>query len=158
MTALELQDDLVKEVERILKDVRTRKVSGEEASGVTGYRQALPEVMEDEEDSSQFFPYCIVRLNDAVTEDDNDPWQVRVNFFFGVYDDNRKSNGHQHIMVMIQRVADRFAAEPLLNKKFRAQQKMEWALPDENTYPYYFGGLEIAFSVPKIGRREPKYD
>lgn len=60
-------------------------------------------------------------------------------------------------MNMIQDVVDRFVAEPLLNKKFRAEQDIEWAIQDEDTYPFYFGGVAISFNVPKIGRREPKH-
>ena len=75
----------------------------------------------------------------------------------GVYDADLDNQGHQHVATMIQRIANRFAAEPLLDKKYRAQQDMEWALQDENTYPYFFGGIRIKFSVPKIGRSEPIY-
>lgn len=58
---------------------------------------------------------------------------------------------------MIQRLVNRFAAEPLLDHKYRAQQDMEWAVQDEETYPYFFGGVRIKFSVPKIGRGDPFY-
>ena len=75
----------------------------------------------------------------------------------GICDHSKKNIGHRHIMNMIQDVVDRFAAEPLLNKKFRAEQDIEWAIQDEDTYPFYFGGVAISFNVPKIGRREPKH-
>ena len=54
----------------------------------------------------------------------------------------------------IQRICDRFAAKPLLAQKYYARQHIQWALQDEDTYPYYFGGIEITFNLPKIGRED----
>ena len=60
-------------------------------------------------------------------------------------------------MVMCQKLIDRYAAEPLLAKKYRARQDMEWALQDDESHPYFFGGVRIKFDIPKIGRRIPFY-
>ncbi len=157
MTAAELQRELVEEVEKILQDIQTKNTAGETVAGVKGYEQRLPVVTSDEEDESQFFPYFIVKLSDGKTQDDNNPWIVTTDILLGCYDDSKKADGHRHIMNMVQRICDRFAAEPLMNNKFRAEQDMEWALQDEDTYPFYFGGVEIRFNIPKIGSTNPDY-
>ena len=151
-----LIEDLIKEIENILKDIQTKNPSGETVVGVKGYEQALPVIMDDEEDETQFFPYFICRMAEGETDDDSNPWVDTVSILIGVYDDDKQKNGHRHIMTMIQRITDRFAKEPLLNKKFRAQEKMSFALqePDPDTYPFFFGGVELKFSVPKIGRSD----
>lgn len=158
MTPLVLYDDLIAEVEDILKDVVTKNTAGEDVVGVKGYKYRLPLITADDEDESQFFPYFIVRLSGGKTEDDDSPWLVTADILLGVCEYDKDVPGHEHIMVMIQRITDRFVAEPLLNKKFRAEQDIEWAVQDEDTYPFYFGGVEIKFIVPKIGRRIPDYD
>ena len=158
MTPLMLYDDLIAEVEDILKDVVTKNTAGEDVVGVKGYKYRLPLITADDEDESQFFPYFIVRLSGGKTEDDDSPWLVTADILLGVCENDKDIPGHEHIMVMIQRITDRFVAEPLLNKKFRAEQGIEWAVQDEDTYPFYFGGAEIKFNVPKIGRRIPDYD
>lgn len=157
MTASELQRELIEEVEKILRDIETKNTEGETVTGVKGYEQMLPIVADDEEDESQFFPYFIVKLGDGKTQDDDSPWIVTTDIYLGCYDDSKKANGHRHIINMAQRICDRFAAEPLMNNKFRAEQDMEWALQDEDTYPFYFGGVRIRFNVPKVGRRTPNY-
>ncbi len=157
MTALDFQQALANDVQYILKDIITVNAAGQRVSGVNVYKQQLPVITSDEEDDSKFLPYAIIRLSDGKTEDDDTPWSVTADILFGVYDSDPSNQGHQHIMVMCQRVIDRYAAEPLLVKKFRAEQDIEWALNDEDTYPYYFGGVRIKFNVPKIGRREPLY-
>lgn len=157
MTASQLQRDLIVEIADIIRDVQTQKASGEFVSGATGYKQSLPVLQADDETPDQFFPYFIVRLEEGETENDDSTWLVPVQILFGVFDADTNTDGHLHIMEMIQRTADRFAAEPLLNKTFRADQTMHWAMQEEDTYPYYFGGIELRFMVPKIGRREPLY-
>lgn len=157
MTALDLQDELAKEVGSILKDIVTLNAAGERVSGIQVYRQNLPIIISGEGEDSKFFPYAIVQLAKGKTEDDDSPWSVTVDILFGVYDSDESNQGHQHIMVMCQRVIDRFAAEPLLSRRFRAEPDMEWAIQDEDSYPYFFGGVRMKFNVPKIERREPFY-
>lgn len=158
MVAAELQRELVAEIEDILKDIQFFTASGEIQSGATGYEQQLPQFTDDEENPDKVFPYFIVRMGEGVTEDGDDPWNVTISILFGVYDGNIQNMGHRHIMEMIQRTIDRFEAEPLLNKKFRAAEKKEWAMDEEDSYPYYFGGAQMKFAVPKIGRKEPDYE
>ena len=158
MTPLMLYDDLIAEIEGILKDVVTKNTAGESVVGVKGYKYRLPLVTADDEDESQFFPYFLVRLSEGKAEDDGSPGLVTADIILGVCGTDKGVPGHEHMMVMIHSITDRFAAEPLLNKKFRAEQDMEWAVQDEDTYPFYFGGVEIKFRVPKIGRRIPDYD
>lgn len=157
MTALAFQDELCKKIEDILKDVQTRNTAGDKVSGVTAYKQWLPIVTADDEDESQFFPFAIVRLMDGTTPDDDTPWLVSVTIILGVHDTNTTGIGYQHISVMIQRIIDEFAAEPLLARMFRAQPDVTWALQDEDTYPFYYGSLKMTFNLPKIARREPIY-
>lgn len=155
MTFYEFQHDLLKEVEIILKDVICQTTGGEQTIGVKGYSQQLPVVLENDEDESKFFPYFIVRISDAATQDDEEPWIVTADILFGCYDPDKNQGGHEHIMIMIQRTVDRFLAEPLLCRKYRAQPNMEVALQDEDTYPFFFGGARIKFAIPKMGRRLP---
>ena len=67
MTPLMLYDDLIAEVENILRDVVTKNTAGEDMVGVKGYKYRLPLITADDEDESQFFPYFIVRLSGGKT-------------------------------------------------------------------------------------------
>lgn len=154
MTILNFQNALMEETGNILKGVGTKNTSGEIVDGVNLFAQNLPIVQSDDEDEPKFFPYAIIKVYDGRTEDDDSPWTVTADIHLGVYDSDEDNQGHQHIAVMIQRLVNRFAAEPLLDQKYRAQQDMEWAMQDEETYPYFFGGVRMKFSVPKIGRRD----
>ena len=50
MTPLMLYDDLIAEIEGILKDVVTKNTAGESVVGVKGYKYRLPLVTADDED------------------------------------------------------------------------------------------------------------
>lgn len=156
MTFKNLQDDLIVEVEGILSEIQTKNTAGEKVVGVKGYAHQLPVFETDEEDVSQLMLYFIVRFDGGETKEDDDPWHVATQILFSVHDDS-KSNGHEHLLTIIQRVVDRFVSEPLLNKMYRADQDIQFAIAEDDTYPFYFGGISMKFSIPKIGRREPDY-
>ncbi len=158
MTALELQNALMEDIPKTLKDVITEDESEKRISGVKIFAQQLPVITSDEEDIPQFFPYAVVKILKGQTQED-EPWTVTAGIYLGVYDPGDENQGHKHVMVMIQRIIDRFVSDPLLDNRYWAQQDIQWALDtDPENRPYFFGGVCIDFSVPKIGRRMPVYD
>lgn len=159
--ASDLQRALITEIETILKSLQNASAEEEWTNGFTGYAQFLPVMKNDDEDIDQFFPYFIVRLQDGKTTDDYDMWTVTADILIGIHDDDENNRGHFHIMNAIDRITRRFCEEPTIgtpgHKAFRCLPEMQWDLQDEDTYPYYFGGVELKFWVPKPGRREPRY-
>ena len=111
MTALELQDALMEDVEKTLKDVITEEESEEEISGVKIFSQQLAVITSDEEDVSQFLPYAVIRILKGQTQED-EPWTVTAGIYLGVYDPGEENQGHRHVMVMIQRIIDRLYPIP----------------------------------------------
>lgn len=158
MTILGLQDELSRAVGEILKDVITLDAAGEERHGVTVYRQQLPILSADEGSADDLFPYAIVETFYGATEDAESPWTVSTEIQVAVHDRAESNQGHQHIAVMIQRIIDRFCSDPLLADRYYASPEIEWAIADEDTYPYFFGYVRLMFSVPKTGRRMTVYD
>lgn len=152
MIAAHLQEALMEDVKEILKDIITEDASGGRVSGVNVFAQQLPIIRANEKEASKTLPYAVIKLLDGETEEDN-PWTVTVGIYLGIRDTGRENQGHRHVMVMIERIVDRFVSEPLLDNRYWAQQDIEWALDSEDLYPNFYGGVCIKFSVPKIGRR-----
>ena len=129
--------------------------------GFTGYAQFLPKLVNDDDDPDQYFPYFIVRVDKGKTENDDSLWTVTADIIIGVHDADVKNNGHFTVLNAITRITKRFAEEATLGyagrKAFRCHSDMEWALQDEDTWPYFFGGVELKFDVPKPMRKEPNY-
>ena len=156
MTFKDLQDDLIAEIEELLKDVQTKNTDGEDVVGIKGYAHQLPILQADEDDPAQYFPYFIVRFDLGSTENDDDPWHVTANVILGVHE-TATENGHEHILVLIQRIVDRFVWDPWFAKKYRVDQKIQWAIQEDDTYPFFFGAVSLTISAPKIGRKGEYY-
>lgn len=152
MTKKEFLDDFAEELQKILRDVYTKNTKGEDV-GVSVYKNRLPVITEDEDDESKYFPYAIARISDADT-DEEQPWKQRVYVLLGVYDEDLMGEGYLHLLTMMERITDRYLTEPLLNHKYRAEPKMSTDIQDEDTYPYYFGAVEMTFNIPKVERRD----
>lgn len=152
MIATHLQEALMEDLKEILKDIITEDTSGGRVSGVNVFAQQLPVIRANEKEASKTLPYAVIKLLDGETEED-DPWTVTVGIYLGIRDTDRENQGHRHVMVMIERIVDRFVSNPLLDDRYWAQQDIEWALDSEDLYPNFYGGVCIKFSVPKIGRR-----
>lgn len=152
MTKKEFLDALAEDIKHSLRDIYTKTITGQDAP-VAVYKNRLPIVTEDEDDESKFFPYAVVRLSESST-DEGKPWLQKVYILLGVYDDDIMGGGYMHILTMIERITNRFLKEPLLDHKYRAEPLISSDIQDEDTYPYYFGAIEMSFNLPKIERRD----
>lgn len=156
MTFLDFERDLAEEIGRILQDVITVNAAGEEVSGVSVYRHALP--LQFAADPMPVLPCALVRVYDGATKDDNDCWHLTANIHLGTYDDSDDNRGHEDLLIMIQRIVDRFAADPYLSEAtYRAEQDMVWEVQDSDVPPAFFGSVGIKFFVPKIERSVTQY-
>lgn len=105
---------------------------------------------------SQFFPYVIVRVEGGEIEEAEASQKIDVTLLFGSWDDNRDNQGNKTILHMIQKVYERFSKNPILDNEYECLGKMKWVVQDEDSWPYYFGGMELKFETIAI-RREDMY-
>lgn len=96
MTPWDLQKSLIAEIEELLAQMQLKNAAGEDVFGVKGYEQRLPEITDDEEDQSQFFPYFIVRIEEGNTPTDDEPWLVGTTVLFGICDYNQRNERTQN--------------------------------------------------------------
>ena len=150
MTARELQDALVADL-RTLFAGRRYKTPGDQMSAVSVFAQNVPKrVSEDDEDP---FPFIVVRIVEGGIDSQTDPHKVSVYILVGVYDDNAENQGHRTVLEMIELIQMHYEGTPLLDGKFVFTDPFHWALQDEDSYPYFYGGVEITFNAP-APRRE----
>ena len=167
MTAMDLQAELAREIERILKDIRCRDRKGNLAE-IRAYEQGLPkrmqnvegndEIMPEEMPEEELFPYCVVRIDSGEIQITGEMQQVKTVLVFGIFDDDMDCRGYKVIMTMIQRITDRFSRDPILNGRYRVNRDagISWILDEEDRYPFYFGALEMSWDTIFV-RREDRY-
>lgn len=153
MTATMLQEEIVKELEAIFCGDLFKNSLGEYVK-LNVYEQQLP--IREDEDSPDPMPYIIVRLETGSTKSGTDPQEVLVTLLFGYFDDSPENNGHKGVLGMIQKVHERFEKQPMLANQFMFQDPFDWALQDEESFPYFFGAASMTFKTAAI-RKEDKF-
>lgn len=150
MTARELQDALVSDLRTLFAN-RRYKTPGDQTAAISVFSQNLPKRLSEEDDDP--FPYLVVRINGGSVESQTDPHKVSVYILVGVYDGNAENQGHRTVLEIIELIQSHYERSPLLDGKFVFTDPFHWALQDEDSYPYFFGGVEITFDAP-APRRE----
>lgn len=173
MIAAYLQDDLAKELEELLSDSHYHDVDGnptpihifKQFLPVQGVKD-LPEDLTDEqleegtyyaaESQQDPFPYIIIRMGQGSIDEPNGVETVYLTLLIGLYDKSFDQQGYRDIMHIIQVVHHRFRKNPVLAHSYECVAPIQWALQDEDSYPYYFGGISLKFELIPI-RREDRY-
>lgn len=104
--------------------------------------------------AEQVFPYIVVRISEGRIEQPGANQAVNILLNFGVYDPDKSNNGYLDILHMIETIRQRFFKNPILNHRYECESKMEWALQDEESYPYNFGSLSMNFLTAPIERED----
>jgi hypothetical protein len=171
MVAAFLQDDLAAELGNILKDFRLKDPQGND-SKINIFLQYLPmpepleqddipvEMLEnglaDQQTAPDPYPYIVVRIDDGEIKDEDSAQTVDVNLLIGTYEPDYDKQGHKDVLNIIARLYERFAKVPVLNGKYTIQYPVLWALQGEESYPFYFGGMNLTFEIAAV-RREDEY-
>lgn len=154
MTPLELQDELVGEMRRILDDYTYRTPSGERIP-MNVFAQSIP--MNETDDEDDPIPYVIVRLNSGEDDGTRDSFNtVSMVVIVGIWDDSLEAQGHRDVMNIIQKIYQRFHENPDLNRKAVYAGGFRWAMQDDAYYPYSFGACHMKFHIAAI-RRECEF-
>lgn len=99
-------------------------------------------------------PYIVSEVTGGKKQNEDSAHVVTVAAIICVCDDNTARNGHKDILAIIEKVLERFGKNPLLAGRFILQHPLEWTLSDEDTYPYYYGGLLMNFEVPAFEKED----
>ena len=170
MVASFLQSELAEELRKILSDFQLKNPQGEK-SNINIFEQFLPmpepskqeeikpELLEnglaEEQTVLDPYPYIVVRLVDGEVRDENSAQEVNIYLLIGIFEPEYDKQGHKDVLNIIAKVYERFAKMSVLNGKYTIQYPILWALQDEESYPYYFGGMNLSFEAAAIRREDP---
>ena len=171
MIATFLQDDLKADLEETFKHFFLKDPQGKLVN-LNIFKQNLPipvaaempETVTDEEleegvydaiAKEDPYPYIIVRVEQGKIEGIDQEQTVIVNLIIGVIDRGYENQGHKDVLNIIQKIYERFAKNAILAKKYECTMPIEWALQDEQSFPYFFGGMALQFETIRIRREDP---
>ena len=132
----------LKERPELQKDFNTHRMDHPKA-----YAQFLPKRESDDADDP--FPYIIARLYDGAIENQEDAYKINAILLVGVFDDDPANQGHYTVLEIMERIQRHFEERPVLAEKFRLSnaEPVQWALQDEESFPYFFGACYLSFDL-----------
>lgn len=159
LTLNELQQALIDEIERLAKDMELINKRGEKAE-LKGYQHAVPflsalpiDFTEEElpEEESDLFPYFVTRIDTVSYHNDraDERNQAHLILLFAVYDNDAELKGYYSLTALMERVINRFQSNPVLGV-FYCEKKMNMAFQEDDTYPQFFGAIEMTWILPEI--------
>lgn len=150
MNALALQDALVSDLKKLFKSRRYKTPDGN-TSAVSVFAQNLPKRESEDEDDP--FPYIIARLDSGDIENQTSACKISVFLLVGIFDDGKQNQGHKTVLEIMETIQRHYEEVPLLDGQFVFTDPFHWALQDEESYPYFFGGVEMRFDIPAPRRK-----
>jgi hypothetical protein len=146
-----LQKELCREIEEISRDVTLYNPKGEVAQ-LRGYLQTLPKSKANTNTREAPYPFCIVKIIDGRMSLVSST--VGIAIVLGVWNKEEENNGHQSILILIQRIYERFAKDPILKNSFEVVPNMNWVIEDDDRYPYSIGAIEMNWKLRNIERED----
>ena len=170
MIATFVQDDLRDELSKIFAHFRLRGPDGEvsqikifEQSLPVPEAQDIPDTVTDEElEEGTYdakakyaqFPYIIVRIIDGEILNIDAEQSVDIQLLIGVVDRSHDNQGHKDVLNIIQKIYERFSKNPILAHKYECMMPIQWALQEEESFPFFFGGMALRFETAPITRED----
>lgn len=155
MTINTFLENLCREIMFLFKDFQFKEESGE-LTNLNVFSQSLP--IPSGEDDPEPFPYIVVRAADGGKISPNSSETVRVGFVIGIFDESLNNQGYKDVFNIIDRIRQRFEKNPILCKRYcrlhSEQYPIHWTTSDEDTHPYFFGGVEMTFAIPTIEQED----
>lgn len=143
MTPQNLQEEIKEMLLEVTKKLTFKNPDGE-TTRLNVFKQELPKRKYEEE--TEPFPYCVVKIingNSDATNGANNT--IRVLLIFGIYDGDTENQGHMTVLEIINKIIRRLSENNAL-KTFWQTGAIEWAIDDEDVYPYFYGGMDLTFS------------
>lgn len=181
MTVRALQEAIRADLNKLFAD-RRYKTPKDEMAPLKAYCQRLPQF--DAQETDDFFPYAIIRLDKGGVAGPTAPQKVDVMIIVGIFDDgvqeytgaketpapgeppsfvgsegwDLRNFGHMAVLEVIEQIQAHYEESPALcNGAFYFDGPFNWALQDEDSYPYYFGACELSFTLAAPRLKESKY-
>lgn len=163
MTNNQLEQSLISEIEALSSEIRLEGIDGQEKL-LKGYAEAIPQlplpVNWNEEAGDGFgesdpedalIPYFIVKTTEISYQEGEGA--AKLYLLFCICDHSQEMQGYQTLWNLLNRITGRFRADTVLDA-FYCEKRMKAVIQDEDTYPYFFGGIEMEWNLPEMEEDE----
>lgn len=141
MTPILLQKALQKEMKEITKNILLLTPKGKMET-LKIFPQRLP--IRNRKEELEPYPYCVVQV---ISGDIKDTHIITIILRIGIFHDDNNAEGHEELLSIIQSILERFGKNPILDRQYICEKEKKWEIADEDTHPYYYGGILLKFKT-----------
>ncbi|MCM1187652.1 MAG: hypothetical protein NC345_14145 [Lachnospira sp.] len=151
MTEIDLLDALAEESREALKGFRLRSAK-ENLIPINIYTQNLP--VKKEKGDESLYPYVRVCFDEEEIASRDDSLVVYVYFIIGVKDTETDKQGFRDVLQIANTIYQHIFRKGIIANMFRPDYPFKIALQEDDTYPFFIGGIESKWELPVIGEEE----
>ena len=154
MTPADLQNTLMQRISLILKDFPL-ETSYNDPTKFKVYKQHPPEQdAEDHTDQDEWekeiYPFVSVKLLGGDKKGNHTTQLEPVLLMIGVRNEEMNGKGFDDAVTAAQAIMNDLNKNPMIDQRYPIQYPMKWTPYEENTFPYFFIGIELTFEMLTI--------
>lgn len=144
----ELKRMLMKDLNSLFEDFEYPSPDGEEKK-INVFHDAPP-IHDDVNSDVDDFDWIVVQASEGSRNGVDDPEKIRVRLIIGVFDEDYDYAGADTRDIIMRTILDHYDECPTLFNKYRYQFDGTFANSDEDTFPRFFGAIEMTFERPTM--------
>lgn len=101
-----------------------------------------------EEENQIFAPFTLLKLNTGGQKNYNSSHITNVSILVGMYDETL-TTGYQDVALALNDIMQNIKDYPIIEGMFELdyESPIDWEIADEETYPHFFGGINLNFKT-----------
>lgn len=101
-------------------------------------------------------PYVVVKTLGGDIQDESGPHVIKIVMVACVCDPDPERQGNRDAMHLVNEIYRHIAAKGIVGKKFSLQYPIHWAVPDDDTHPYYYAAVSMNFETRAVIKEVPE--
>lgn len=142
-----LQDALVDEVRIALSGIKMMNAK-DELTEINVYPQFLP-AKKGKNDDEQY-PYALVCFDTEEVTDLNSNIETSIYILLGICNKDLNRQGYKDVFVLANRIYQHLFRKRMIAKKYNMELPYKFVMQQEDTHPYYIGGIETKWELPVV--------
>lgn len=142
-----LQDAVADEIKIALNGYKLINANNELAN-IHVYTQYLP--VKKTKNDTEHFPYVLVCFDESEITDEDSKNTVLLYFLIGIQDDNPNKQGFRDVLCIANKIYQHLFRKRTIQERYRMQVPFKIKLQEEDTHPYYIGGIETRWELPAM--------
>lgn len=114
-----------------------------------------PPIHDDGSNEDDDFDWIVVQASEGSRNGQLDPEEIKARLIVGVFDEDYHYAGADTRDILLRQIIDHYDQHPTLGSEYRYLFDGQFANADEDTWPRFFGAVEMTFERPTMIEESP---